>query len=140
VETSQILSFTVKGTAAPQGSKNGFVSKGRVVLVEASKNLKPWRDQVTYEAWISAKEQGWVMMGKDQDAHISVLFRFAKPKSVKRNKHTVRPDLDKLVRGILDGITQTNVIWADDSQVISIFIAKEYGAEAETLIEVAAGV
>jgi Holliday junction resolvase RusA-like endonuclease len=142
MEVTQVLQVKVKGAAAPQGSKTAFTNKytGRTVLVEASKKLKPWRAEVSEAFAQEAKAQGWQKIDKDVAAHVTVIYRFKKPKSVKRIHHTVKPDLDKLARGILDGITQSALVWADDSQAVSIFVAKEYGAEDETLIEVASGV
>jgi Holliday junction resolvase RusA-like endonuclease len=52
-------------------------------------------------------------------------FRYAKPKSVKRELPTVPPDLDKQIRSILDALT--GIAYHDDSQVISISASKSYG-------------
>ena len=41
------------------------------------------------------------------------------------------PDLDKLLRGLLDGIGQSEVIWGDDSQVVQIDAVKLYADETE---------
>jgi crossover junction endodeoxyribonuclease RusA len=56
-------------------------------------------------------------------------FVFSKPKSMpkKRQLNTKRPDLDKLIRAVLDGIT--NVLIPDDAQVISITANKSYSTE-----------
>jgi Holliday junction resolvase RusA-like endonuclease len=43
----------------------------------------------------------------------------------------VRPDLDKLLRSTLDGLTDAGV-WRDDSQVVSISAAKVYAKNGDT--------
>ena len=49
----------------------------------------------------------------------------SKPKSAKRAFPSVKPDLDKLIRAVLDGLT--GVAFEDDSQVILIQSSKTYG-------------
>jgi Holliday junction resolvase RusA-like endonuclease len=49
----------------------------------------------------------------------------------KRALPIVPPDLDKLLRGLLDGIGQSEVIWGDDSQVVQIDAVKLYADETE---------
>jgi Holliday junction resolvase RusA-like endonuclease len=41
------------------------------------------------------------------------------------------PDLDKLCRGLLDGIGQSEVIWGDDSQVVRLVAEKRYAKDEE---------
>lgn len=56
---------------------------------------------------------------------MELLFVFNKPKTVKRDEPYVRPDLDKLIRAVLDGLT--GVAYEDDQQVIRITAQKAYG-------------
>jgi Holliday junction resolvase RusA-like endonuclease len=61
------------------------------------------------------------------DALVVVLhFHLERPKTVRRLEPTVKPDLDKLVRAVLDGITDARA-WNDDSQVIAVWATKSYG-------------
>jgi Holliday junction resolvase RusA-like endonuclease len=54
-------------------------------------------------------------------------FQFVRPKSAKnRPLMVVKPDLDKLVRGVCDALT--GVIYHDDAQVVEIIASKRYGA------------
>jgi Holliday junction resolvase RusA-like endonuclease len=56
-------------------------------------------------------------------------FYVRRPKGLpKRWVHAIKkPDLDKLLRAIGDGLT--GVVWRDDSQVISISATKHYGLD-----------
>jgi len=57
-----------------------------------------------------------------------------RPKSVRvadRALPIVPPDLDKLLRGCLDGVGQSGMIWGDDSQVVEIMARKLYDDERQ---------
>lgn len=41
-----------------------------------------------------------------------------------RKQHTVKPDLDNLVKAILDALN--GVAWHDDAQVVELHISKQY--------------
>ena len=62
------LTIRVNGTPAPQGSKRGFVVKGRVVMAESSPKVKPWRQDVAAAATDAAADAGWVQPGRDTRA------------------------------------------------------------------------
>jgi crossover junction endodeoxyribonuclease RusA len=111
---------------APQGSKK---SVGRGRMIESSKYLKPWREKVI-EA--SAKVLADQCDGVTFDGSLSVdlVFHMHRGKSVRRPWPCVAPDLDKLVRGVLDGLTQGGLI-ADDSRVTVLSAGKLY-ANAES--------
>ena len=118
------IRFTAFGRPLPQGSKNAFKTGNRVVLVEASKGLKPWRSVVA----LAAKE----VMLDVQDmsliegaVSVELLFQFVPGKTVKRKHMTTKPDADKLSRAILDSLT--GVVWKDDSQVVDLRARKVYG-------------
>ncbi len=66
--------------------------------------------------------------------YLSLVFLFVRPPSHRLKSGRLRkgapaypgrPDLDKLVRGVLDGLT--GVLFRDDSQVVELDAAKEYG-------------
>jgi len=117
----------IEGTPAPQGSKNAYQRGGRIVLVEASKNLKPWREKVR-AAFIQAAADDDIFtmarIDKNMAVGLYVTFHMPRPKTVKRIRHTVKPDTDKLLRGILDA--GTGVLYVDDCQVTFIEVRKIY--------------
>ena len=58
---------------------------------------------------------------------ISLTFNILRPKSVsskKRPEVTVKPDLDKLTRAVIDAMT--GIMYDDDCQVIHILAKKQY--------------
>lgn len=120
------LEFAVPGQPVPQGSKNAYNQGGRIVLVESAKGLKKWRRLVSDEAARSSHK--WTMPDSSVAIHVSITFFMERPKSVKRLHPTVKPDLDKLIRGVLDGVTQSGKIWKDDSQVTVIVASKVYAS------------
>lgn len=115
------ISFTVYGKAEPQGSIRAFVSKaGKPILTSTNPNLKEWREQV---GW-AAREQmaGRGLVAAAVEVRVSVYL--VRPKSVKRANPTVKPDVDKLLRGALDALT--GIVYHDDAQVTSVHISKHY--------------
>jgi Holliday junction resolvase RusA-like endonuclease len=118
--TTQLLSFTVYGVAQPQGSARAFVVNGRAVVTSANKNLKGWRELISAEA--RAQMNG--LPPYDGPIEVRASFYLPRPKSVKREYHTVRPDGDKLTRGLFDSLS--SIVYRDDSQVFSHQVSKWY--------------
>lgn len=130
------LHFHVQAEAAPQGSKRGMVhrSTGRVVLLEVSKRVKPYRDSVRAAA---LEHTTGTLTGP---VLVELGFWFHRPKAhygTGRNRttlrpgaptmHTQRPDVDKLIRSTLDALTGT--VWHDDSQVIAVSGGKQWTSQ-----------
>lgn len=119
------VTFFVAGIPIPQGSKKGFSQRGStfVQLVDDNKvKLRPWRAEVTRVAkasWLDREQ----LLGA---VRVEVVFVFVRPKSVKREHPSVKPDLDKTVRSILDSVTDAG-IWKDDAQVTQLTASKVYG-------------
>lgn len=134
------LQFEVIGTPAPQGSKR-HVGKGR--MVESSKKVKPWRQDVVAAATEAAERRGW--SAPDGPVFIRVRFLLRRPaghygtgrnadflKASAPDYPGVKPDLDKLVRSTLDALTTAGVI-ADDARVVSLEALKEYAGKGKPL-------
>ena len=120
-------SLFVEGTPAPQGSKSGFIRGGRVVLVESSKKVKPWREAV------GAKARETVGELLDGPLELSVTFVMPRPKSLGDKPAppmVQRPDTDKLLRSTCDALTGT--CYGDDSQVVTIHAHKRRAETGET--------
>lgn len=127
---SRHLAVTVYGLPQPQGSARGFVAppkpggtgRARAIITSANRNLGPWRSAI-------AQAVLGVHTGAPFTNPVSVdlTFTLPRPKSApkSRTRPHVRPDLDKLVRGALDAITDAGA-WRDDAQVVSIRAMKTY--------------
>lgn len=112
-----MIRVTVLGRPAPQGSKRavGKDKKGRTILVESSKGVKPWRDSV---AWGVADKVSEPLTGP---LRLSIAFYLPRPKSAKRGAlPTTYPDLSKLIRATEDALVDGGLI-ADDKLIV------EYG-------------
>lgn len=121
------VGFWVIGLPAPQGSKRHL---GNGVLVESSKKVKPWRQDVTAAALAARTPQ----VPLDGPLALVVCFTLPRPKSApKRRLWPDRtPDLSKLVRSTEDAIT-TAGLWADDARVVSCDAAKRYVGDPKAL-------
>ena len=120
----------VHGVPGPQGSKR-HVGGGR--MIEASKKVKPWREAVKW----AILEQKLAPLG-DVPLVVNIVFRFQKPKTVKRKYPTTRRngDLDKLERATHDAIEDSGLI-DDDSQIVEHYGRKVYGEPIGCTIQIA---
>ena len=117
-----MISYWIDGEPAPQGSKTGFIKNGRVVMVESSKKVKPWREAV------AAQTQAKVQAALQNPVEIALVFHLPKPKTVTRKWPAVKPDLDKLIRSTFDGLT-TGGLYTDDALVIAVSASKQYATD-----------
>lgn len=116
--------FFVAGKPAPQGSKR-HVGNGR--MIESSKALKPWRELIAETARWNRPElhTGPVLLKLD--------FIMPRPKATPKTATPPaikRPDLDKLVRAVLDSLT--GICYVDDSQVTDIIARKHVAGYEDT--------
>lgn len=120
-----MIEFSVEGTPVPQGSMK--VIHGRILHSQGSALIN-WRNQIGFAARqaLTPKLQNAVTM--------DLVFFMPKPKTVKRTFPSVAPDLDKLIRAVLDALT--GIAYEDDGQVCSIHAHKIYGERAGILIRV----
>ncbi|DAZ90126.1 TPA_asm: RusA-like resolvase (endonuclease) [Mycobacterium phage prophiFVLQ01-1] len=122
------VSFFVPGKAAPQGSKRHV---GRGVMVESSKDLKPWRSDV-----VTFAQQAMAGRAIYSDTALAVELGFILPRPVSTPKTRPtppaikKPDADKLQRAIMDALT--HVVYDDDSRVIDIHARKRIAEIGET--------
>ena len=121
-----MLEITVTGQPIPQGSKTAAVIGGRAVMFDSNKKLKEWRSTVTAATRTELIKQRFTGFESDQALVVFIEFYLERPKTVKRLWPAVKPDLDKLVRAVFDGVTDGHA-WHDDSQVVGVYASKYYG-------------
>jgi Holliday junction resolvase RusA-like endonuclease len=112
------LIIKVEGTPAPKGSKSLY--NGR--MVEANKGLPAWNKALETAFKNYRQTDPIVMIGAIQ---VEILFLMPRPKSVSRERPTVKPDVDKLCRTVLDAAERAG-IYFNDSQVIDLSARKRY--------------
>lgn len=133
-----MITFTVRGLPAPQGSKRAFRNKysGRIQQVESSRRVAPWRSDVR-DAALAAMATAPPLAAP---VAIRLEFRMPRPKGhygSGRNAALLKPsaparpagkpDLDKLARAILDAIA--GLVIADDALVVDLHAVKIYAAD-----------
>ena len=125
---SNSLTFIVYGLPAPQGSKR---SLGNGILVESSKAVKPWRQDVKHAA-LACVPHDW---DTTRPMAISIVFRFKrpathigkkgiKPSAPQHNTSARSGDVDKLLRASFDALT--GVAYDDDRQVVTVNASKRF--------------
>ena len=125
------LAFQVFGDPVPQGSKRAVIhrSTGRaVVFDDNSGGLRSWRSQIVDAARAE-------LNGEAPDlgpVRVTLMFFLRQPKRPKAPVPITKPDVDKLARAVLDGMTDAGVI-RDDSQVTTLTARKRYTTEAPHL-------
>jgi crossover junction endodeoxyribonuclease RusA len=115
--------ITVRGIPAPQGSKR-HVGGGR--MVEMSKAVGPWREAVRAETQQAMRS----LVPAEGPIALFINFYLPRPKTLPR-KVTLpakRPDIDKLARAVLDGLTEGGA-WLDDGQVVRLLAQKNYAGQ-----------
>lgn len=129
-----MIDITVHGKPEPAGSKKAFVitdkgkTKARAVVVDANTKSTVWKASVARQALEQYEDAPL-----EGPLAVAFIFFLTKPKSVKREKPSVRPDLTKLIRAVEDALT--GVIWKDDAQIVRQTASKDY-TEGESFVRV----
>jgi len=130
-----VMTIKVYGIPGPQGSKRFMgVKGGRGVMVESSKKVKPWREDVKAAAEIVRGLRAPL----DCPLRLHMVFTLPKPSSAPKRRQTWpmrTPDLSKLARSTEDALTAAGV-WKDDARVVEYgLLAKRYPNEGRGALE-----
>jgi len=114
------IEFEVRGVPAPQGSKSfKGIRAGHAILVESSKKVRPWRQDVKAAAEAEmGKLTGWEPL--DGPLVATMVFTMRRPLSAPKTRQTWpdrTPDLSKLIRSTEDALTDAG-LWVDDARVV----------------------
>lgn len=127
-----MIRFFVQGIPAPKGSARAFFVKqlGRAVITNANAKTRPWEQAIRAEASAAGCRPGIGPILVEAEfcfpRNKGHLGKFGLLPSAPRT-HTKKPDLDKLVRALLDGLT--GLAFADDAQVVELRVTKRYAPE-----------
>jgi Holliday junction resolvase RusA-like endonuclease len=124
METIRHISLSVTGDPASQGSH--AIMNGRIVQVNSKKH-KAWRNAIVQEARETLPAD-WEPI--DEPCELIVNFYMPRPKTVTRSVPSVAPDLDKLIRAVGDGLTDSGIV-TDDSRIVRISARKLYAQGIE---------
>lgn len=130
-----MISFTVRGTPGPQGSKRMMRHNGEgpMIMLESSPLVAPWRKLVSYEAAMAMhRGKHKPMVGA---LEVAITFYLRRPRKYYRANGDLKPgapalvatkpDLSKLVRSTEDAIT--GICYGDDAQIARLIVEKRYG-------------
>ena len=125
-----MIAFNVLGTPVTQGSTRAFVvGKRAIVTHDKRKPLMDWRNSIATAAQACVDEKA----ERGTPVWVRASFRLQRPKSAPKlgTRPTTKPDGDKLTRCLLDALT--GILWANDSQVVSIQVSKRFAEPLEAL-------
>lgn len=124
-----MIRIRVIGTPGPQGSKRHV---GGGIMVESSKKVAPWREDVANAA---EKQVAREDRGIDGPLSVGMVFILRAPGSASKKRLAMGPiappDISKLVRSTEDALT-TSGVWKDDARVVNYHkLTKRYAADGE---------
>jgi Holliday junction resolvase RusA-like endonuclease len=146
-----VISIKVSGVPIAQGSLASFVSHstGKVITPQDPR-VVDYRTLLVSAFHLTGEKPPPDWIDGDTGLSMTLLFTFPRPKSHWRpvtkkrseptlhekapQRHTQRPDLDKLVRAVLDALT--GHVYGDDKQVTAISAVKIWGKQGSTLVVV----
>jgi Holliday junction resolvase RusA-like endonuclease len=104
----------------------GNISRNRAgASYDRTKGLRAWTDSIHVECRRArGPDRDRVMCGQ---VAVRLVFYLPRPKRMRRPAPTVKPDLDKLARAVLDALS--GVAYEDDAQVCHLVATKHYADE-----------
>ena len=138
--TPSRLTFVVTGVPTPKGRPR-MTRRGKVYT--PAKTVA-YERTVAVAAQVAASRLGATGMLFEGPVMVTIHCHFAMPKSWSRKRktemlyqpHTQLPDLDNLVKAVLDGVNHTHNIWTDDKQVAAVTGTKHWSEESSVLVRV----
>jgi crossover junction endodeoxyribonuclease RusA len=120
--------FSVLGAPQSKGSARAFVKPGMryPIITSTNPKVKKWEQTIRTTARVAMAGQRFV-----GPVVLKLTFRLRRPLRLKAGEsvcHQTYPDLDKLIRAVLDGLT--GACYDDDRQVVSIQASKWYANSA----------
>ncbi len=122
------LRMFIPAAPVPKGSAKAFkhYRTGRIIVTQDNRGKQKTFQSIATPVINQAMTERAQMQGA-----VSVQARFyvPRPKTVTRKLPSVKPDLDKFLRMILDALSPQRGkggVWVDDGQVVSIVATKEY--------------
>lgn len=119
---NQRVSLRIAGVPAPKGSRTVRIGKGgKPHTHESSPGIKSWVEAVAYSARAN-RPKGQALAPPYE---IEIAFYMPRGKTAKWLWPSTC-DVDKLARGVLDGLVQGGLL-VDDRHVVKLVASKEFG-------------
>ena len=121
-----VIRFRVVGAPQTQGSKTPHARGGKVWVTEAGgRRHADWRSAIADAARDANPGELWA-----GPVAVSLTFALSRPMSAPKRRRTWPTgarsgDVDKLARTVLDALTST--VLRDDSQVVRLYVDKDFG-------------
>ncbi len=134
-----MISIMIHGDPAPQGSKK-FVGMrgGKGLMIESSKKVKPWRQDVVAACVMLREEYASTFVMLDGPIRARMVFTLPKPASAPKRKRTwadKKPDLSKLLRSTEDALVTGGII-RDDARIVEYSrAAKVFAGEDDEALQ-----
>jgi len=128
----QVLYIPIAGDPVAKGRPRVSTFGGRARMYTPKKTA-------AYEEWVSACAENAIVQSTDEfplsgslRVDITAVFKrparlFRKKDSAARMAKPTKPDLDNVIKGILDGLNHSG-LWGDDAQVVEIHASKMWGS------------
>ena len=129
---AQSFECYVKGEPKPQPRPKA-ARRGGFIQIYTPPTAKEWRTAV--EKAVASHQRREDAPGSIFSGPLSLRLAFflKRPQRLMRAKdpsgevsHTSTPDCDNLAKAVMDALTDTGVVWGDDSQVQDLMISKRY--------------
>lgn len=128
------LVFTVPGEPRPKGRPRVGRTKAGAPVVFTDRKTASYENLVALAASQALQADGRGAF--DGPLILRVEFFLPRPKSAPR-RITVpckKPDLDNLIKAVMDGMNQAGV-WVDDSRVVCLMSRKDYGPDPRAVVD-----
>lgn len=133
--SNHTFTIHIPGDPIPEGSVRAYIQGKRAVIIhDKNTKLQQWRTRIASAIYNAAFQNGWELP-LDEPIKISAHFTLRKPKTVKRDHPSVKPDLDKLARAVGDalGNKTPHQTLAEDSRIVAWELSKTYGEPGVTI-------
>jgi Holliday junction resolvase RusA-like endonuclease len=101
-------------------------AKGRTYTPKKTKDFEAHVKALAREQYKNGPIRGALKM--------TVVFTIKRPKTVKREHPTVKPDTSNMVKSLEDALNK--IAYEDDSQIVSFCAAKRYGESGSIYVEI----
>ena len=133
------LTFVLPGAPVPKGRPR-MTKRGHVFT---PKKTVSYEQSIALAAQAAKSKLGGGLLF-DGPVMVTVHCHFAMPKSWSRKRkeqmlyepHIQLPDLDNLVKAVLDGLNHTFNVWNDDKQVAAVKATKHWAESSSVLVTV----